>query len=481
MCEFRVIYCITIVPGTMLNSKSNPSEWYNEIIETAELVDKRYPVKGMNVFPPYGMKLIQLIDAATREACDRRGFEETMFPLLITRDQLSAEFEHIKGFESEVFWVTRGGLDNLDVEMALRPTSEAAMYPMFALWIRAHTDLPKRIYQIVTTYRYETKHTRAFIRDREIHFFEAHTAHATFNDAEKQMKEYMDIMRDLCDKLCLPYIINRRPEWDKFPGAQYSLAFDLLLSSGRNMQIGTIHQYGENFSKNYGIEYTDAEGQRKLVHQTTYGMSGRLVAAIVFAHGDNKGLVLPPAIAPIQVVIVPIPGDDNRVDKLCMQIESEMKRHGIRVHLDSRDSYTPGFKYNDWEMRGVPVRIEIGAKEAAGSFLTVVPRDLGKRQRVNLIDLGKSLQATFDRIQRDLLKKAENVMNALIKIVDSLEDAKSSTGMMRLFWCGEKECADKIEAESELTCLGYPVNVDADGKCVVCSKPGKAAFFAKTY
>ncbi len=465
----------------MINKKSDSSEWYNEIIEAAEIVDKRYPVKGMNVFPPYGMKLVKLVDSAIRDACDARDFQETQFPLLITRDQLAAEFEHIKGFEGEVFWVTRGGMEPLDVEMALRPTSEAAMYPIFSLWIRTHGDLPLKIYQIVTTYRYETKHTRAFIRDREIHFFEAHTAHATYQDSENQMKEYLGVMKDLCDKLCLPYIVNKRPDWDKFPGARYSLAFDLLLSSGRNMQIGTIHQYGDNFSKNYNIEYTDTEGERQYANQTTYGMSARLIAALIFAHGDDKGLVLPPAIAPIQAVIVPIPGENPGIDALCKQILSDLKSSGIRVHLDDRESYTPGYKYNDWEMRGVPLRIEIGSKEAAESFLTIIPRDKGKRRKIAVTDLVKQVKNEFDRLQIDLMKKADDIMQSLIKEVDSLENAKSSTGMMRLFWCGERECADKIEEESGLECLGFPQNFDQEGNCIICGKPGKATFFARTY
>jgi prolyl-tRNA synthetase len=465
----------------MINKKSSGGEWYNEIIEAASLVDKRYPVKGMNVLPPYGFKLVSLVDGIVRHEVNSYGFQESMFPLLISRDQLSVEFEHVKGFEGQVFWVTKGGMDPLDVDLALRPTSEAAMYPMFSLWIRAHTDLPLKLFQIVTTYRYETKHTRAFIRDREIHFFEAHTAHVDIEDSERQMAEYRQIMRNIAQKLCLPYVINRRPEWDKFPGSQYSLAFDLILPSGRSLQIGTIHQYGENFAKNYDIQYSDPAGERKFVSQTTYGMSGRLVAAIVFMHGDDKGLILPPAVAPVQFVIVPIPGENKNLDAYCIKLRDLINSAGYRVHLDNRESYTPGFKYNDWEMRGVPFRVEVGAREAEGDFVTLVPRNTGKRKKVNMDNLKEELESAVLKMQADLLDSALKTMSELTIHVSDLKNAKTSTGMIRLMWCGRKACADKIEEETELSCLGYPQDDHGEGKCVVCSLPGKPAYFSRTY
>lgn len=465
----------------MINKKSSGSEWYNEIIETASLVDKRYPVKGMNVLPPYGFKLVSIVDSIIREAVNSNGFEESMFPMLISRDQLSVEFEHVKGFEGQVFWVTRGGNEPLEVDLALRPTSEAAMYPMFSLWIRTHSDLPLKLYQIVNTYRYETKHTRAFIRDREIHFFEAHTAHVDFEDSERQMQEYKQIMKNISQKLCLPYVINKRPEWDKFPGSQYSLAFDLILPSGRSLQIGTIHQYGENFAKNYDIRYSDPAGERKLVSQTTYGMSGRLIAAIVFMHGDDKGLVLPPYVAPIQFIIVPIPGENKNLGTYSTRVLEQITSLGYRVRLDNRESYTPGFKYNDWEMRGVPFRIEIGSKETEGNFITIVPRNTGKRSKIALSELQNSLASAVTTLQDDLMKAAEEKMREMTVQVNDIRNAKTSTGMIRLMWCGRKECADKIEQETELSCLGYPQDDNGDGKCVVCSLPAKPAYFSRTY
>ena len=465
----------------MINKKTDSSEWYNEIIELSGLVDKRYPVKGMNVLPPYGFKVVKLVDDVIRESVNAHGLQEVQFPLLISRSQLSVEFEHVKGFESQVFWVTKGGNDKLEDEMALRPTSEAAMYSMFPLWIRTHGDLPLKIYQIVSTYRYETKHTRAFIRDREIHFFEAHTAHVDYDDAERQMDDYISMMHELSKALCLPFTINRRPDWDKFPGAMYSLAFDLILSSGRSLQIGTIHQYGENFSKNYGISYSDVNGERKYVSQTTYGMSSRLIAAMIFTHGDDKGLILPPEVAPVQVVIVPIPGENTNINSFCTRVMDMLKNSGIRASLDDRDNYTPGFKYNDWEMKGVPLRIEIGSRETENSYLTIVPRHTGRRSKIDLQETVVKVREALDIMQIELKKRAEETVKKMTFKATSLEEAKSLKGMIQIAWCGSKECSDKIEAETELVCLGTPHGKKGSGRCVVCGSPGFPANFARTY
>ncbi len=280
------------------------SEWYNSVIERAELSDKRYPIKGMNVWRPYGWAIMKLIDQAMREEFDSTGHGEVNFPVLIPETEFQKEADHVKGFEGDVFWVTRGGLNELDVKLVLRPTSETAMYPMFRLWIRSHADLPLKVYQIVPVFRYETKMTRTFMRVREIHFFEAHTAHATYEDAEQQIQEDLQINERIMRLLCLPY--PRRPDWDKFPGAYYSLGTDTLLPSGRAAQVATFHQYRDNFAKVYDVTYETEKGEHRYVYQTTDGMSERLLGATISIHGDEKGLVLPPAAAPVQAVVVPI-------------------------------------------------------------------------------------------------------------------------------------------------------------------------------
>jgi len=294
------------MPETKYKKTEDFNEWYNEIVELADLCDKRYPIKGMNVWRPFGWQLMSHVDFLIRQEMNKSNHQEVMFPLLIPERLFQKEADHIEGFGSEVFWVTHAGHNELEERWLLRPTSETAMYPVFSQWIRSHADLPLKTYQIVNSFRYETKQTRAFIRVREIHFFEAHTCHVDFNDAECQVEQDKQIADKLLKKLCLPYIFNKRPEWDKFAGAFYTISIDVLMPSGRTLQLGSIHQYKDNFAKPYDITYETEEGTHAYVHQTTYGMSERLLGAVVGIHGDDKGLVLPPDVVPIQVVIIPI-------------------------------------------------------------------------------------------------------------------------------------------------------------------------------
>jgi prolyl-tRNA synthetase len=307
------------MPETKIKKTEDFNEWYNEIVELADLCDKRYPIKGMNVWRPYGWKLMTHVDRMMREEMDKTDHKEVCFPLLIPESLFKKEEEHIEGFGSEVYWVTHAGDSELEERWLLRPTSETAMYPVFSLWIRSHADLPLKTYQIVNTFRYETKQTRAFIRVREIHFFEAHTCHVDFEDAEKQIQEDKDIADRLFKKICLPYLFSKRPDWDKFAGAYYTISIDVLMPSSKTLQLGSIHQYRDNFSKPYEISYEAEDGKHKYCHQTTYGMSERILGALVGIHGDNKGLVLPPMVAPTQVVIIPVifKGKEKEIMETC--------------------------------------------------------------------------------------------------------------------------------------------------------------------
>ncbi len=465
----------------MENKKVNFSEWYNEIIDVSGLSDKRYPVKGMNVWMPYGLKAMQFIDNLTRKYVDSMDFQEVSFPVLITRGQLMVEFEHVKGFENELFWITKGGSEKLEEDMAMRPTSEAAMYPMFSLWVRSHADLPLKIYQIVNVYRYETKHTRSFIRIREIHFFEAHTAHATYDDAERQMEEYLVIWKKLTEMLCLPYMINQRPDWDKFPGAKYTLAFDTVMPSGRALQIGTIHQYGTNFSKNYNITYALDDGSHEFVSQTTFGMSERLLAAIISIHGDDTGLIFPPDIAPIQIIIVPIPSKKVDVNAYSTEIMDRIRKLDFRVKMDDRDAYTPGFKYNDWEMRGVPLRIEVGAREVEKSQVTVSVRTEKEKKTMKMDEFLENIGKIMSSIKDTLAERAAETMKNMTVTAEKLDDIRGMERIARLFWCGREECSRKIEEQTEMACLGINQDSNKKGKCIVCGKDGSTGIFARTY
>jgi len=457
------------------------SEWYADVIERAALSDKRYPIKGMNVWRPYGWAIMKLVDQAMREEFDGTGHEEVNFPVLVPESEFQKEALHVKGFEGDVFWVTRGGFNELDVKLVLRPTSETAMYPMFKLWIRSHADLPLKVYQIVPVFRYETKITRTFMRVREIHFFEAHTAHATFEDAEQQIREDLQINERLMRLLCLPYLVNRRPDWDKFPGAHYSLAADTLLPSGRALQVGTFHQYKDNFAKVYDVTYEDAKGEHKYVHQTTDGMSERILGAIVSIHGDEKGLVLPPAVAPVQAVVVPIleKGRQEEMLREAQRLFFEL-RERMRVKLDDRD-VRPGEKYYHWEARGVPLRIELGPRDLAKGAVTVVRRDNGEKRELPRDGLPDRVRSVLELMQVSMWERAEAILRENTTTLAKVEDAKD--GMNRFGWCGKEACGKAVAERTGMSLLGTPFYPEEfEGACLVCGEPTRqVAYAAKVY
>ena len=475
----------------ILPSKLNFSEWYHEIIQKAEIMDIRYPVKGLYVWYPFGFKLRQLVYSKIRDLLDNTGHQEVYFPALIPETEFKKEKEHIKGFEGEVFWITHGGESKLEVKLVLRPTSETAMYPIFKLWIRSHANLPLKIYQIVNTFRYETKHTRPLIRLREITSFkEAHTAHKDFEDAEKQVKCAIDIYKKFYDSLAIPYLINRRPEWDKFPGAVYTIAFDTVMPDGRSLQIGTVHHLADNFSKTFDITYEDIDGQRKYVHQTCYGISERCIAALISIHGDNLGLVLPFDVAPVQIVIIPIlyKGKEKEVLELCKEIYKKFEGK-FRVYLDKSEE-RPGAKYYKWELKGVPIRIEIGPKEVAERRAIVSFRDKREKFEVKIDELNtETVEKWAEEMRVRLRKRAEENIRLKMKYFKSLDDLSNwlKDGIALVHLCTSEICGSKIEEQTEGSLLGWLeeipewLNCNEQGKCIVCGKNSKIAVLARTY
>ncbi len=447
----------------------NFSEWYNDVIERADLIDKRYPIKGMDVWRPYGWSVMRAIDGFTREEMARTGHQEVMFPVFIPKTEFMKEADQIKGFGGEVYWVTKGGNNDLDVPLVVRPTSETAMYPMFSLWVRSHKDLPLKIYQIVQVFRYETKQTRSFMRVRQIHFFEAHTAHVDYEDAERQIHEDIDVWFRIAEKLAIPTLLHRRPDWDKFPGAHYTVGADAVLPELRTLQIATFHHYKDNFARAYDITYEGEDEVRRHAHQTTYGMSERLLGAIVSVHGDDKGLMLPPDVAPHQAVIVPIlfKGKEAPVLEACEAQATALRHAGFRVHVDRRDE-TAGFKYNDWEMRGVPVRIEIGPRDVEKGTCVLVRRDQidakgpdGKALKAiaPLAELPARLGDALAAYKSGLLARATALLESSIHSGKSLDEIKAGTGVFRVGWCGEESCGIAIQDKTEKAVLGVPIDV----------------------
>ncbi len=454
--------------------RTNFNEWYNDVIEKADLSDKRYPIKGMNVWKPYGWKAMRQIDDLIRMEMEDTDHGEVNFPLLIPQTEFAKEGDHIKGFDAEVYWVTKGGVNELDVPLLLRPTSETAMYPMFNLWIRSHNDLPLKTFQIVNVFRYETKMTKSFIRVREIHFFEAHTAHANLEDAERQIAEDLEILSRFAKKLCIPYLVLKRPEWDKFAGAYYTLGIDCLMPDGKTMQLGSIHQYRTNFSVPYDIKYEDDHGEHQYVHQTTYGMAERLLGAIIGVHGDDNGIILPPEIAPYQMVIVPIlvKGKKENVIGESELLKKELRDIGYRVHLDTRDM-RPGAKYYDWELKGVPLRIELGPRDVADNKVVLVRRDTKEKSFVPRADLRDFIDQSLKDIADNLLERASEKLNAAITEIDVIDEGVDKDNILKMHWCGEEDCATEVETFLELTILGTPPeNMERIGECEKTGEPG---------
>ncbi|WP_406656843.1 proline--tRNA ligase [Methanolobus sp. ZRKC2] len=468
-----------------LPSKESFSEWYNDILQKGEIMDVRYPVKGLYVWYPFGFNLRRNVYDIMRKLLDK-DHQETLFPLLIPENEFMKEAEHIKGFEDEVYWVTHGGVSPLDVKLALRPTSETAIYPMYKLWVRSHADLPLKLYQIVNTFRYETKHTRPLIRLREITSFkEAHTVHATWEDAAAQVDEAIRLYTEFYRKLAIPVLPSKRPDWDKFPGADYTIATDALMPDGKTLQVGTAHHLGDNFAKTFDIQYEDSEGEQVYVHQTCYGVSERSVAALISIHGDEKGLVMPPEVAPVQVVIIPIvfkKAED--VLQACEEVKEKLEAVGIRVKLDASDN-RPGAKYYKWEMKGVPVRLEIGPRDLKNNAAMLARRDTGEKQQVSLDNIEDEVLSMFSVIQDSLYEKAKQEVDRRILDCMSLDEVKKNitTGIAKVFWCGEKDCGLKLEDEVGAGILGIPTSQECcQGKCVVCgADAGTMVYVARTY
>lgn len=447
---------------------SNVIEWFNRIILDAEIYDTRYGVKGAFVWRPYGMKIRRNVEGTIRRLLDETSHYEVLFPTLIPYEYFSKEAQHIKGFEKEVFWVTRG-LTEGESRLVLRPTSETAIMPMFKLWIKDHTDLPYRVYQIVSVFRAETKMTHPMIRLREVSMFkEAHTAHADREDAERQVREAVEIYKKFFDTLCVPYLISKRPEWDKFAGAVYTIAFDTLLHDGRTLQIGTVHYLGTNFSRVFEVTYLTPRGDHEYVHTTSYGISERVIAAMLILHGDDRGLLIPPPVVPIHAVIVPIYYNEEErqvVLREANEIRRELVDNGLRIHLDDREDKTPGWKFNYWEMMGVPLRIELGIRDINEGVVTLARRDTLEKYVVKRADLVDAVRGLLNDIIENIRAEAWEFLRSHVYFVEKIDEARrllEGGNVVIVPWNGRDECGLKIQEVLDADALGIPVDDRAD-------------------
>lgn len=450
-------------------------DWYLAVVEAAQLTDKRYPVKGMNVWTPYGLSARRLLDAIMIREIEATGSKAIEFPTLIPETEFAKEAEHIKGFHGEVFWVTRGGDTPLDVPLLLRPTSETAMYPIFALWVRSHKDLPLNVYQIVNTFRYETKTTRPFLRVREIHFFEEHTCQVDEEKATERVRSNLEAFALMARALQLPYAAIRRPDWDKFAGAHYSIALDIPVGEARTLQIGSIHHYRENFSRPYAIQYETPTGTTQFVHQTTFGLSERLLGAVVAVHGDERGVIFPRALAPYEVVIVPIParGDGPDPTHRADEVAKRLLHRGIRVEVDRSDD-RPGAKYYRWELAGVPLRLELGRREVERGEVSFTDR-LGTKGSFPMAQLEEDVERALTEFDRALYDRALTAFRAAFTIAHDLRELAGSTTARVVSWCGTEACGHAIEKAIDGSVLGtpegeLPIPLPEPKKCIICGE-----------
>jgi prolyl-tRNA synthetase len=477
-----------------VDKKKNFSEWYNSIIYAADLVDVRYNVQGFIVHKPWSFLSIREIYKLFEKELEEDAHLPCLFPLLIPEENFEKEKEHVEGFKPNVFWVTRGGSEEFKRALALRPTSETAMYQMYALWVKSHADLPLKLYQSNAVYRFEAE-TSPFIRGREFLWIEAHDVFATDAETRKQIETDVKINETvLHEKLGIPFMVFQRPQWDKFPGAEETIACDALMPDGKALQISTTHVLGQNFSKPFGIKFIDAKGEQHYAWQTCFGPGvWRIFAALLGVHGDDHGLVFPFSVAPLQAIIIPIPGkSEEKVEKKCMELKKELRAQGLRVETDFSEK-TPGFKFNYWEMKGVPFRIEVGEKELKQGTVTVARRDTKERVKVKEKNLVKELCAQAEKMLDDLRKKAENELRQSIHEARFLKELKKvleeEKGFVRTAFCSTgldgKNCSDILQAETgggKVRGTLFGKKEKPDEKCVVCGKAASAVVYvAKQY
>jgi len=470
----------------------NFGEWYNEIVDRANLVDLRYGVKGFVVYRPVAMRIINRIYEVYERELQATGHEPCLFPVVIPRNAFKTEEEHIKGFGGEVFWVTKAGERELEEPVLLRPTSETAMYPMYSLWIRSYKDLPLKLYQSCTVYRYETKATKPLLRGREFLWIEAHDAHRTEHDALQQVREDAKIAaKVLYEELGLPFLHLQREDFDKFPGAVETYAFEVLFPDKRMVQCGTTHYLGTNFSKPFNIKYLDEKGASKYAYQTCYGPGiSRIAAAVICVHGDDYGLVLPFESAPVEVVIVPIPMGDStkKILAKCNELREKLEKAGLRVRLDDSDA-RPGEKFYKWELLGVPVRIEIGPKDLEKKVATIFRRDTRERLAVKEADVVEHVLELEEKMLKYLRGRAEkflkeNMFKAKTK-QELIKLTKEKGGIIRVNYCGSRECADYLKSETggfEVRGKRIDIEEEPDGPCIWCGgEAERVVYLAKAY
>lgn len=458
-------------------------QWYTDVILKTDMVDYSI-VKGCMVIKPYGYGVWELIQDEMDRRFKETGHVNAYFPLLIPESLLKKEAEHVEGFAPEVAWVTHGGDEELTERLCIRPTSETIICSMYSKWIQSYRDLPLLINQWANVVRWE-KNTRPFLRTSEFLWQEGHTAHATFEEAEAETQRMLEVYREFAQNvLAIPVICGKKSEKEKFAGAQATYTIEAMMQDGKALQMGTSHNLSDHFAKAYDIKYLSKDGKLEHCFTTSWGTSTRMIGGLIMVHGDDRGLVLPPRVAPIQLVILPIAMHKAGVIEKADEIYAQLKSAGIRVKVDDSDQ-TAGWKFNQWEMKGVPVRLEVGPKDIENKQVVLVRRDTHEKYIVPMETLTDTVKKLLDDIHESLFNRALAFREAKTVDATTFEELKNgvNSGFVRAMWCGDRECEDAIKEKTGATtrCMPFEQKHLSD-VCVHCGKPAKAmTYFAKSY
>ena len=458
------------------NIEEDFAKWYTDIVLKADLADYT-DTKGCIAIKPYGYAIWENIQKYADDKFKKVGVKNIYLPVLIPESLLEKEKDHIEGFAPEVAWVTIGGQEELDEKLCIRPTSETMFSTMFSKWLNSWRDLPIITNQWCNVLRWE-KETRPFLRSREFLWQEGHTVHETAEEAQELTLKMLDIYKEVIeDLLAIPVIKGRKTPKEKFSGAEDTYTVETLMHDGRALQSGTSHYFGQNFTKPFDIKFQNREGKEEYAYQTSWGISTRLIGAVIMAHGDNRGLKLPPKVAPIQVVIVPIAQHKEGVEEKAREIYKSLNEK-YRTEIDLRDNYSTGYKFNDWEMRGVPVRVEIGPRDIENGIAMLVRRDTLEKVEVKIDEIDEKVEEMLKEIQQNMYDQCKQRMiektTVALTLDEFIKNINENQGYVKAMWCGDEACEDKIKEETgaHSRCIPFEQEHLSD-KCVCCSKPAK--------
>ena len=462
------------------------TQWYTDVVKKAELMDYS-SVKGCMIFKPNGYAIWENIQKNLDAMFKETGVENVYMPMFIPESLLQKEKDHVEGFAPEVAWVTHGGLEQLQERLAVRPTSETLFCELFSKTVQSHRDLPKVYNQWCSVVRWE-KTTRPFLRSSEFLWQEGHTVHATAEEAEARTVQMLNVYADFCEKyLAIPMVKGRKTDKEKFAGAEATYTIEALMHDGKALQSGTSHNFGDGFAKAFGIQYTDKENKLQYCHETSWGVSTRLIGALIMVHGDDSGLVLPPKIAPTQVMVVPIQQKKEGVLDKAYDLRDELLNAGFRTKIDATDK-SPGWKFSEQEIQGIPVRIELGPKDIEAGQCVIVRRDTREKIVTTFDEVSNKLAEVLDTMQNDMLERAKAHLNSHINDAHNYDEfkqiAEEKPGFIRAMWCESEECELKIKEDTTVTsrCMPFDDQEQISDVCVCCGKPAhKLVYWGKAY